>query len=100
MIETIESLEDMQTVMAAERKAADRDYLPAESVRKLIAGEHPLRVWREHRALSQAQLATKADIQPGYLSEIENRKKPGSVAAYRAMASALAVSIEDILPND
>jgi transcriptional regulator with XRE-family HTH domain len=32
----------------------------------------------------------------GYLSEIENGKKPGSLSALKKLASALGVSLEDI----
>jgi hypothetical protein len=30
----------------------------------------------------------------GYLSEIETRKKPGSIAAYKALAGALGTEID------
>jgi DNA-binding XRE family transcriptional regulator len=98
MIEMLERLQDEQTLIAAEADAERRDYLPSDSVRRLIAGEHPVRVWREHRGLSQKELAGKADVPPGYLSEIETGKKPGSTHAFRALASALGVAIEDLLP--
>lgn len=39
-------------------------------------------------------------MQVGYLSEIETGKKPGSVRAYRALAGALGLSVDDLLPND
>jgi hypothetical protein len=38
-----------------------------------------------------------AAIPSGYLSEIESGKKPGNVAAYRALAKTLAVSMEDLV---
>lgn len=38
-------------------------------------------------------------MQVGYLSEIETGKKPGSVRAYRALADALALSVDDLLPS-
>jgi transcriptional regulator with XRE-family HTH domain len=46
--------------------------------------------------MTQRALAAAA-IPSGYLSEIENGKKPGSVAAYRALARTLAVSMQDLV---
>ena len=40
----------------------------------------------------------KADVPQGYLSEIENRKKPGSVAAFRALSKALEIPIDNLVP--
>jgi hypothetical protein len=33
------------------------------------------------------------------LSAIENRKKPGSVAAYKALAAALGVAVDDVVSD-
>ena len=56
LIERIEDAEDnafLDSVEARERaigrEKARADYLPAELVRRLIDGEHPVRVWRAHR---------------------------------------------------
>ena len=62
------------------------------------AGEHPVRIWREHRGMTQVCLAEYAGIDRVYLSEIEGRKKPGSVAALRALAEALSVTTDDLVP--
>jgi hypothetical protein len=94
----IEDLEDARDLMAAAKTAKVEDYLPAELMNRIIAGEHPVRVWREHRGLSARKLAEKAEIPVSYLSEIENRKKPGSIDAYRALAEALELTIDDLAP--
>jgi len=99
LISYIEDLEDAQTIMHAEHPI-EKEYLPADAVNRMIAGEHPLRVWREHRGMSQTELAEKANVQAGYLSEIETGKKPGSARAYQSLAGALGVAIEDILPRE
>ena len=38
-------------------KAGTEDLIPSSVVDRLLDGEPPLRVWREHRELSQAELA-------------------------------------------
>jgi transcriptional regulator with XRE-family HTH domain len=59
-----------------------------------MEGESPVRVWREFRGLSLRALAAKSGVSPGYLSEIELGKKPGSVEAYKALAEALDTSVD------
>jgi DNA-binding XRE family transcriptional regulator len=78
----------------AEKDTAE--YIPAEVVERKLAGAHPVRAWREHRGMTLSALAAKAGLPHGYLSEIENRKKPGSVAALKALAEALGVTLDDI----
>jgi transcriptional regulator with XRE-family HTH domain len=62
-----------------------------------VAGEHPVRAWREYRGLTLAALAKESGIVPSYVSEIEHGKKRGSVRALAALAKALRVDIEDLL---
>jgi ribosome-binding ATPase YchF (GTP1/OBG family) len=102
LIERIEDAEDnafLDNVEAREREIgkerARADYLPAELFRRLIDGEHPIRVWRVHRGLSRDSLAAAAGIAPSYLSEIETGRKPGSFAALAKLAGALRVSLDD-----
>src|SRR6266498_3108944 len=75
---------------------ATKDYLPIELVERLVAAEHPIRVWRAHRGLTREELAEKAGVAPSYLTEIETRKKPGSFDAMIKLAAALGISLDDI----
>jgi len=79
------------------KRAARRDYLTAAEARRLLAGESPLKVWREKRARSQRELAAVAGVSPGYLAEIEAGRKPGSVKALARLAKVLQVQIEDLI---
>jgi DNA-binding Xre family transcriptional regulator len=103
LIERLEDVEDnafLDAVEAREREIgkdkARADYLPGEFVRRLIDGEHPVRVWRTHRGLGRDALAAAAGIAPSYLTEIETRRKPGSFAALAKLATALHVSLDDL----
>jgi DNA-binding XRE family transcriptional regulator len=69
----------------------------AEMVERLIEGDHPLAIWRAHRGLTIAALAALAGVPGGYISEIENRKKPGSIAAYAKLAKALDTTIDALV---
>lgn len=107
MLEAVEDAEDTVALRGAEtsekevgKELARADHLPVELVMRLMAGEHPVRVWREHRDLSPQALADKAGVGRSYLVEIEGHKKPGSVAAYRRLANAIGVAVDDLLPSE
>jgi class 3 adenylate cyclase len=107
LIDAAENAEDIASVRAwnAFVAAVGRDTAIANSysaaeAKRLLAGESPVRIWREKRGLTQRALAAAAAIPAGYLNEIERRKKPGSVAAYRALATTLAVPIEDLVGDE
>src|SRR5262249_11034480 len=73
--------------------------LPIAAAGRILNGEHPLRVWREHRGLGIAELAGAAGVTRGQLGRIERRASAGSVAAYRACAWVLDVLVDDLLPD-
>ena len=105
LIQRIEDAEDERVATAAEareaalgKEVARADHLPGDLVDQLLAGEHPIRVWRKHRGLTRAALAAAAGIAPSYVTEIETRRKPGSFRAIAKLATALRVSLDDIAP--
>lgn len=100
VLDRLQDLEDADFMRAVEADSSSRDYLPLAAVKRLLAGEHPVTIWREQRGLSVTGLAENASITRSYLSEIEARKKPGSVSAYRQLAIALGVTIDDVIPAD
>lgn len=78
------------------RKGRD-DALPVALYRRIRAGEHPVRVWREHRGLGLNALARNAGMSAPYLSEIENGTKPGSTAAMKKIAAALEIDLDELV---
>jgi DNA-binding XRE family transcriptional regulator len=74
---------------------AGREFLvPAEILRRELAGESPIRLWRDHRGLTQQELADRAGISKPYLSQIESGKRQGTVETLVAIARALDVPLE------
>jgi len=93
---------DLDDLRAYDRVTADlaagrEELLPAEMVRRMVAGEAPLRVWREHRGLTQAALGEAAGVNRVQIAEIEAGRKSGSVETVRRLAQALGVAIEDLV---
>lgn len=97
LAERVEDLEDALAAQATRATAKPEDALSADLVNRLIAGESPVRIWREHRGLTLTALAERAEVPQGYLSEIEHRKKPGSLRAMRALARALDLDLDDLV---
>lgn len=100
LVRRVEDAADAVQIREAEaRVAAGQDeYVPIELTRRLMTGEVPVRVWREHRGLSARALAARAGISAAYLSQIETGKKPGSFDAMAKLARALGIDMEDLEP--
>jgi DNA-binding Xre family transcriptional regulator len=81
---------------AAYHRARDEERVPIGVVDRLIAGENPVRVWREHRGHSLRRLAERAGIGIGYLSQIENGERKGTVETLKKIAAALDVELDDL----
>ena len=75
----------------------DQELVPFELSKRLADGEHPVRVWREHRGLKASELAASAGVAASYLSDIEKGKKSGSVNALKRLAAALNVTVDDLI---
>jgi DNA-binding XRE family transcriptional regulator len=86
--------EDLAAYDAA--RTRDEERFPAEVADRLIAGESPLKVFREYRGLTQGQLAKTAKTTAPYLSQIENGRRTGSVGLLRRLADALRIEIDDL----
>ncbi len=93
--------EDMEDIRAFDTAMADdAETVPHEVVLRLVAGESPLRVWREYRGLTQASLAEQAKLDKTYLSQIETGRKRGSVEVLRRLADALSVDMDDLVAKE
>jgi len=95
LIRRVEDAEDRRSIETALKNPDDA--LPAESVERMIAGESPLRIFREHRGLTQQALADQAGAGKSHLSQIENGKKSGSIDIYAKLADILDVTIDDLV---
>lgn len=94
--------EDAADVRAYDRaKAAlasgEEELIPAEMLDRMLAGESPVKVWRQYRGLTQAALAAKADLSEGYLSQIETGKRDGTVQSFKRLAEALGLTVDDLI---
>lgn len=102
LIERLELLEDLRDCQDFEERLArgEEELTPGDVVERLVNGEHPVRVWREHRGLTQEELGTRAGLSGPYLSQIESGKREGTVKVYAALSKALKVEIDDLISTE
>lgn len=99
LVAAAENAADLADIAAIKARVAEKDFLPFEMAERLLDGMAPVRVWRQHRGLTARALAALAGLSSSYLSEIETGKKPGSVKALHALATALEVDVDDLVPD-
>ena len=99
LIERVERLEDLRDCQDFEERLArgEEELIPGDVVERLVEGENPVRVWREHRGLTQEELGARTGLSGPYLSQIESGKREGTVKVFAALAKALDVDIDDLV---
>lgn len=98
LVADAEMLADIRDYDAARQSVEEGEELvPAEVVYALLDGGNPIRVWREHRGLSQAELATRAGISASYLSQLESGKRAGTTEVLAALATVLSLTLDDLV---
>ena len=80
-----------------EAKARDEEAFPLEMAERLVAGAHPIKVFREYRGMTQAALADQVGLSAMYLSQIETGRRGGSTKALRRIAAALDIDLADLI---
>ncbi len=98
LVDEAEMLQDVRAYdEAKEAIATGEELVPGRVTYAVLDGGNPVRVWREHRGLTQQQLAEAAGISVPYLSQIESGKRRGSAAVLAAIAKALELLLDDIV---
>lgn len=94
-----EDLDDLQAYDRATAALAsgEDELIPAAFADRLLDGESPLRVYRDCRGLSQAELARVSGVNRVQIIDIEAGRKTGSVETLRKLARALRVDLDDLV---
>src|ERR1019366_5928944 len=98
LMEDAEMHADVKAYDAAKARLEDGDaeLIPLEITERRLRGEPALRVWREHRKLTQEQLAKKSKVSRALIAAIETKRKSGSVSTWKRLGAALDVSWEQL----
>ncbi|MCA9987108.1 MAG: helix-turn-helix transcriptional regulator [Anaerolineales bacterium] len=99
LLAAMEMLQDIQAYDEARQAlaAGEEELIPAEIADRLIDGANPIRVWRDYRGLTQAELAERAQISAAYLSQLEAGKRAGTTEVLGRVASGLQVTVDDLI---
>ncbi len=93
-----ESAEEAADLAAYEEaRAREEEAFPLVVAERLVAGAHPVKVFREYRGLTQAELARQVGLSPMYFSQIETGRRGGSTKALRRIAAALDIDLADLV---
>jgi transcriptional regulator with XRE-family HTH domain len=76
------------------------DPLSTQEVQRLVAGEHPLTVFREHRRMSIADLAAISGVPAATIAAIETGEEFGSADLIARLAQSLHAREADLAPSD
>lgn len=97
--EAIEDAQDVADAKAIEERIArgEGEYMPASVVNAILDGESPVKVYREYRKKTQAELAAEAGLSVDMIKKIESGKSDGSLKSLKAIAKALKVDLEDLI---
>jgi DNA-binding XRE family transcriptional regulator len=70
---------------------------PEEVIARILAGEHPVKVFRQYRRISQEQLARRVGISFEYIRKIESGKCNATRTILSNIANILRVEYSDIV---
>lgn len=95
LLEKAELLEDRAAYEKARQD--DDELIPSELVYRLLDGENKIKVWREYRQMTQAELAEKSGMAQATIAQMEGGKRVSSVTALKKVAGALDLDLDDLV---
>ncbi len=98
LLHDAEMLADVKAYDAAKAllQNGDDELIPLEITERRLKGESALRIWRDHRKLTQQQLAKKSMVSRALIAAIETNRKSGSVSTWKKLGAALNVSWDQL----
>jgi len=101
LLRKAEALDDAAAFDRAVHELAQSsdEVVPDEIVNRLLAGEAPVKVWREHRGLTQAALARHSGVSQSYVAMLERGARQGTTHKLGHLARALEVDVDDLVPQ-
>jgi len=95
----LKDFELMQDTLAYDhiKKEEEEALWPIEIALHIAQGQSPLKVYRQHKKLSQKELSVRSKVPQGLISEIETGKKQGSLNSLIALSKVLETTIDDLL---
>jgi DNA-binding XRE family transcriptional regulator len=91
-------LADVKAYDAAKARLerGEDELIPLEMTERRLAGERAVKIWREHRGMTQEALAKAAGVSRPMIAAIEAGHKRGGVATLKKLAAALRIDLDDL----
>jgi len=100
LVEEAEMLQDVRAYDEAKKAVvAGEELVPSEVTYAILDGANPVRVWREHRGMSQKRLAEASGLSTSYLSQVESGKREPSPEALAAIAKELGLDPDELVDS-
>jgi DNA-binding XRE family transcriptional regulator len=98
LMDNAEMLADLRAYDAAKGRLdrGEDELIPLEITERRLAGESPVKIWRDHRALTQEALAKVSKVSRGMIAAIEAGHKTGGIATLKKLAAGLKVDLENL----
>ena len=98
LMDDAEMLADVRAYDAAKGRLdrGEDELIPLELTERRLAGESPVRMWRDHRALTQEALAKRSKVSRAMIAAIEAGHKTGGITTLKKLAAALNVDLENL----
>jgi DNA-binding XRE family transcriptional regulator len=98
LMEAAEMLADVKAYDAAKGRLerGEDELIPLEIVERRLAGESAVKVWREHRGMTQENLAKAAGVSRPMIAGIEAGHKRGGIATLKKLAEALRIDLDHL----
>ena len=99
LLDKVEDIEDGIAARKIRRQldAGTDEAIPADMMRALVNSDYPIKIWRNYRGLTMQTVADQAGISKSYLSQIESGNRNGSADVLKRIASALDITLDDIV---
>ena len=98
LMDDAEMLADVRAYDAAKGRLerGEDELIPLEMTERRLAGESAVKIWREHRGMTQEALAKATGVSRPMIAAIEAGHKTGGVATLKKLAAALRVDLDDL----
>ena len=99
LMDNAEMLADVRAYDVAKGRLdrGEDELIPLEITERRLAGESPVKIWRDRRALTQEALAKVSGVSRAMIAAIESGHKTGGIATLKKLAAGLKVDLENLV---
>ena len=98
LVDDAEMLADVKAYDAAKGRIerTEDELIPLSISERRIAGESPVKIWREYRGFTQQDLAKVSKVSRSMIAALETKSKEGGIATLKKLSEALKVDLDHL----